>query len=100
MIPVFNDLKFKKHPLGKGWAGFYNFENGYRISVTCGETMYCTPKLYLKSPGDYSEFEIAILGPDDEWATKEILPNSEEDVIGWLPREKVTEIMELIQNHK
>ena len=100
MIPVFNDLKFQKHPGGKGWAGFYNFDNGYRISVTCGEMMYCTPKLYLKSPGDYSEFEIAILGPDNEWATKEILPNSEEDVIGWLTREKITEIMDLIQNHK
>lgn len=99
-MATFNDLKFQKHPAGGGWAGWYDFDNGCKISVICGEFAYSTPKLSLSGPAEYDQFEVAILGADGEWATKEILPNSEEDVIGWLSREKISEIMELIQNHK
>ena len=97
---TFNDLKFKKHPNGRGWAGWYTFENGYRISVVCGEMAYCTPKLYLKLIEEYESFEIAILDNNNEWATKEILPGAEDDVVGWLSPDNISEIMNPINAHK
>lgn len=96
----FKDLKFKKHPNGKGWAGWYTFENGYRISVVCGDFAYCTPKLSLKLIEEYESFEVAILDNNNEWATKEILPGAEEDVVGWISKANISQIMRVINEHK
>ena len=96
-MATFNDLKFKKHPVGKGWAGFYIFDNGYRISVVCGESFYCTPKSYEKNPADYSAYEVAILDHNNDFATKKIIEQSEEDIVGWLERNQITSIMEAIE---
>jgi hypothetical protein len=96
-MATFNDLKFKKHPLSKGWAGFHIFENGYRISVTCGETMYCTPKSNLPNPGDYTSFEVAVLDDDSVFVTKNLVTNTPDDIIGWVSREQITELMQHIE---
>ena len=96
-MATFNDLKFQKHPYSKGWAGSKIFDNGYRLSVTCGESMYCTPKSNLPNPGDYTSFEVAVLDPDNEWATKKLITNAPDDIIGWMSREQITELMEIIE---
>lgn len=97
-LPTFKDLKFISRNTG-GWSGFYIFENGYRLSVVCGEAMYCTPKINLPNPADYSAFEIAVLGPDNEWATKEFFPEHEDDVVGWQSLEEITDLMVKISEH-
>ena len=96
----FEDLIFKSHPLSKGWAGFYEFKNGYRISVTAGESMYCIPKLSLKNPSDYESFEVAILDSKGEWATQEIIEGADHEVIGWIKPNIITEIMQVIETTK
>ena len=95
-MATFNDLIFIKHPVTKGWAGKYDFKNGYKISVTCGETMYCTPKSNLPNPADYDSFEVAILDNKNEWATKNII-QSEDDVVGWISREEISELMARVE---
>jgi len=99
-MATFNDLKFQKHPYSKGWAGFKVFDNGYRLSVTCGETMYCTPKSNLPNPGDYTSFEVAVLDADGDFVTKDLLTNAPDDVVGWIGREQITELMEHIESIK
>ena len=57
-------------------------------------------KLYLKLIEEYESFEIAILDNNNEWATKEILPGAEDDVVGWLSPDNISEIMNAINAHK
>tara|TARA_B110000285_G_C15104358_1_gene607002 strand:+ start:105 stop:404 length:300 start_codon:yes stop_codon:yes gene_type:complete len=99
-MSLFEDLKFAKHPAGLAWSGNKHFKNGYKISVAAGESMYSTPKLYLRSPGDYTTYEIAVLDKDNEWATKQFFPEHNDDVLGWLTKEEVSELMQRIENTK
>ena len=100
MALTFNDVKFIKHPIGSSWAGNYQFENGHRLSVVAGPSMYCEPKLSLPNPADYKTFEVAVLDSNGDWATKTFVPDIEDDVIGWVTREQITELMAKIETFK
>ncbi len=93
----FRDLKFQSHPSIKGWAGHYTFKNGYRISIVAGESAYCTPKLSLNGPDNYSEFEVAILNPTGEFATTKFIKDCQDPIIGWQDRKAINELMAYVE---
>tara|TARA_Y100001958_G_C21247615_1_gene579164 strand:+ start:309 stop:632 length:324 start_codon:yes stop_codon:yes gene_type:complete len=98
-MPTFNNVQFKKHPVSKGWAGIYIFEDNTRLSVVCGETMYCDPKSNLPKLEDYHAFEVAVLNDKDEFITKQYYPENNEDVVGWQSREMITQLMANIETN-
>lgn len=93
---AFNNLEFKKHRNGSGYQSLYKFDNGYTLSVVCGEHYYCTPKLSLPEANRYSSFEIAVLDKEDKFCTSDFI-KVDDQVAGWINREKITEVMEQIE---
>jgi len=91
----FKDLKFTKRFDGVG--SLHKFDNGITLSVVAGVGRYCTPRENSPSPEDYSSFEIGIWGKDGRWLTRDIVPNNNNDVIGWLSRDEINEIISLIE---
>jgi len=88
MIKKFKDLTFKLHP---AFPYFHaraqiKFSNGYGVSVvTGGVSSYATEGTY----------ELAIIDNDGNLVYDTHITN---DVIGHLPADKVTAVMEEIQN--
>tara|TARA_B100000900_G_scaffold347796_1_gene313144 strand:+ start:244 stop:558 length:315 start_codon:yes stop_codon:yes gene_type:complete len=100
MTPTFKDIKFETHPHSGGWAGNLKFHNGVRMSIVCGDFAYCTPKLTLKNVEEYSSFEVALLDSTNEFCTKKIIPEAEDDVIGWASPKNIEEIISKIETFK
>lgn len=88
----FKDLVFQKHPIGSSWAGGFDFKNGYRISVVAGPNMYCSPKLALPDPFEFTEYEVAVLDNTGAFITN-LFSESDEDVLGWQTPTAINEIM-------
>jgi len=84
----FEDLEFEKiedSPYQIGVKCKMVFENGYGVSVVCHTHSY---------GGKNGLFEIAVLGKDGDLTYDTPVTN---DVIGYLNREEVTDIMEQVQ---
>lgn len=81
----FNDLQFKKHPIGQGIMSRMMFDNGYGVSVVK------TPFTY---GGDKDLYELAVLDSEGSLCYNTSITN---DVIGYLRPEDVTDVMEKIQ---
>jgi len=89
-MKTFDDLVFNKHPLyeneniGVAHQARLDFPNNYGVSV-------------VKSPSSYGGkdnlWELAVLYCDEITYNTSIT----DDVIGWLTNEKVTEIMQKVQ---
>jgi len=87
----FEDLEFEKiedAPYQIGVKCKMVFENGYGVSVVCHTHSY---------GGKNGLFEIAVLGKDGDLTYDTPVTN---DVIGYLSREEVTDIMEQVQELK
>lgn len=88
----FDDLIFETHPGGSGFLGRMFFPNGYGISVVRFKTPF--------GGGSYTngdQWEVAVLmGNDEDW---DLCYDTEitNDVIGYLDKNEVTDIMEQIQ---
>jgi hypothetical protein len=87
----FEDLEFEKikedsHRIGVKCRMV--FENGYGVSVVCHTHSY---------GGKNGLFEIAVLGKDGDLTYDTPVTN---DVIGYLSREEVTDIMKQVQELK
>jgi hypothetical protein len=93
---VFKDLVFKDK-FG-GLSAKMDFDNGFSISVIAGKTAYSTPREDQDSPDDFSSFEIAVFDPQGNWATKQFVPDHEDDVLGWQDRGQINALMLLIQS--
>jgi hypothetical protein len=96
-MKTFSDLVFKDRAYGDIGARL-KFDNGFTISVQAGSFNYSTPKEALKSPDDFSAFEVAVFAPNDDWATKQFVPNHHDDVLGWQDRGQINALMLLIQS--
>lgn len=95
-MATFKDLQFEKK-----WGGVganYTFNNGITLSVQAGTMNYSTPKEDLPSAGYYSSFEIAMWDKDGEWVTQDIVPGHNDDVVGYVSRENIDEIISLIES--
>ena len=95
---TFDDLEFEKTYGGVGAS--HMFDNNFSISVQAGKGAYSTPRDYLSDPDEYSLFEVAIVDREGHWATKDFIPNHNDDVKGWVSREEISEIMVIIQSLK
>ena len=87
----FEDLEFeqiKDSPYQIGVKCKIVFENGYGVSVVCHTHSYGSKN---------GLFEIAVLGKDGDLTYDTPVTN---DVIGYLSREEVTDIMKQVQELK
>ena len=71
------------------------FPNGYKLSIQCGETNYCTK---TSEEGGTTDAEIAVIAPDGSWATKEVVAGAlgeslEDDVRGCTTVSEIAKIM-------
>jgi hypothetical protein len=73
--------------------------NGFTLSVVGGSGMYSTPREDLNSPDDFTSFEIAVFDSNGDWATQTFFPDNGDDVVGWVNREGITELIGKLQNH-
>ena len=97
-MKVFKDLVFKDK-FGGVSAGM-DFDNGFSISVIAGKMAYSTPREDNKDPEFFSSFEVAVFDPQGNWATKQFVPDHNDDVLGWQDRGQINALMLLIQSKK
>lgn len=96
-MKVFKDLVFGDR-FGGGIGARMDFDNGFSISVVAGRMAYSTPREERDSPDDFASFEVAVFGPDGGWATKQFVPDHDDDVLGWQDRGQINALMLLIQS--
>ena len=95
----FSNIIFKPRDVG-GFTSTTHFKNGYTLSVVCGSFAYCTPREDLDSPDKHSSFEIAIWDDKENWVTKRFFPDHHDDVVGWLSRDEINDLMDRISNYE
>ena len=96
-MKVFKDLVFGDR-FGGGIGARMDFDNGFSISVVAGRMAYSTPREEKDSPDDFSSFEVAVFAPNGDWATKQFVPDLDDDVLGWQERGQINALMLLIQS--
>ena len=77
---------------GKGFQ--LQFENGYRLSVQFGQGNYCEHRYAAEQVRDHKSLdaEIAVIGPDGEWAPRPQWGFEDDDVRGWVSADEVARI--------
>ena len=70
--------------------------NGYRLSVTAGEMMYCDPQEDLDDVEGYNNFEVAELD-DNGFATRKFVPGLDDDVLAYVSRDEINDIINAIE---
>ena len=95
-MKVFKDLVFGKRFSGIGAR--MDFDNGFSISAIAGRSAYSTPREDKDSPDDFEAFEVAVFGPNGDFATKQFVPDLDDDVLGWQSRGQINALMLLIQS--
>lgn len=81
---TFDDLKFNPHKICDGTHAIINFNNGYGVSVVCGEWFYSN---------GVDTYELAILYNGRITYDTGIT----DDVMGYLSSYEVTDIMKKVQ---
>jgi len=97
-MKVFKDLEWRSWQ--DGVAATQKFDNGFELSIVAGPGKYSSPKDERNSPDDFISFEVAIFDPQGNWATKDFVPDADDDVIGWQDRGQINALMLLIQSKK
>jgi hypothetical protein len=80
-------MKLKiEHPLG-GYQSSLNFGE-YEVSIVGGRE---------RAYGDFvNTFELAIFDKDNNFVTKKLVSSAEHDVVGWLDKEELMDIINQI----
>lgn len=76
----------KPHFRGQGIHRIYKFANGLQVSAIQSETAYAND----------DEWEIAVMYADGSWATKQVFPDSWDDVIGYISDERLIKMLEKV----
>ena len=92
----FKDIVFSKNASGN-LNGNHTFENGVILSVICGSGAYSNPRENKDTEKEFSSFEVAILNKDKEFITKQVIPTSVDDVLGWLGRKEIDVLMAILE---
>ena len=96
-MKVFKDLVFSANRTS-GINSRTDFDNGFSLSVIAGGIAYSTPREDSTDPDFFSEFEVAVFGPDGEF-TREFFPEDHDnDVLGWQTRDDINTLMLQIQS--
>lgn len=88
-MKTFKDLQFNEHSL-QGEFAFLEFDNGCGVSVVTGNMFY--------SNGTHVDYELAMVNTITGDLQYHEITNH--DVLGYLSKEEVTEVMEKIQSLK
>ena len=99
-MKVFKDLQFNTSKFSGGIGATMRFDNGFEIGVQAGSFNYSTPREDLKSPDDFVSFEVAVIAPNGDWATKQFVPDHDDNVLGRQDRGQINALMLLIQSKK
>jgi len=81
----FHNIIFKREDGLGGFRSTTHFQNGLKLSVS--------------GINQFLSFEIGIFDSDGEWVTKEFFPDHNDDVVGWLSRDEINDLMDRIANH-
>ena len=95
----FHNIIFKREDGLGGFRSTTHFQNGLKLSVAAGFGVYCTPREDLSSINQYLSFEIGVFDSDGEWITQQFFPDHHDDVVGWLNRDDINDLMNRIANH-
>lgn len=74
----------------------YKFSNGLCLSAVQDFMSYGNRE-YM---GEKGQWEIAVLDPKGNFKTKDIFPNADDDVIGWLDFNRVYELVHVVDDYK
>jgi len=95
----FHNIIFKREDVLGGFRSRTHFTNGLSLSVSAGSGIYCNPREDRSSINQYLTFEIAVFDADDNFITTTFFPDSHDDVVGWLSRDEINDLMDRISNH-
>lgn len=95
---TFDDLKFEIKNDGM-WKS-KTIINGLTLSVIAGEFAYSTPRVNLKNIDDYHRFEAAVMDENGHLYTRKIRTRLLDDVIGYMTREEINELIIEIENYE
>lgn len=95
---TFDDLKFEIKNDGM-WKS-KTLINGLILSIIAGEFAYSTPNVNLKNIDDYHRFESAVMDEDGNLYTRKIRTRLLDDVIGYMTREEINELIIEIENYE
>ena len=93
----FDSLNFKVDRNGN-WNAVYDFGEGVRFSILAGKGAYSTPREYLDNPMDYRQYEVMLRFPGLK-SPQDIGIQENDDVFGYLTKEKVTEYARLVEEN-
>ena len=96
---TFNDIQFTTHPNGYGIAGILAV-NDFTISVIAGPGYYSFPKQDFKSPDKFTSFEVSVWDNDGKFVTQDLYPGHENDVIGWLSKDDINDLILKLETQK
>ena len=94
---TFEELKFIEKPHGFGWVSRTPLSDGVEVSVVAGKYAYCEPREELNDPMDYSLYEIAVF-KDGEFTREYFDEGHSDDVLGYVDKETIVNIINKIQN--
>ena len=88
----FKDIKFEKRRIG-GIQARVELKDEMILSIVAGEFAYSSPRADFGEPEQFESFEIAIIDKDGDFVTREHLAVEHNDVLGWVSREQIEEII-------
>ena len=94
-LKTFRNLKFKKHPNGKGLQAKMFFKNGYGVSIIRFKSPIGTG--YSSYTNNEKEWELAVMKGNKKKNTLTYETSITNDVIGHLSVRQVTNIMKRVQ---
>ena len=95
----FHNIIFKRNDGLGGFRSRTHFTNGLSLSVSAGSGIYSNPREDRSSINQFLTFEIAVFDADDNFITKTFFPDGHDDVVGWLSRVEINDLMNRIANH-
>ena len=95
----FHNIIFKRNDGLGGFRSRTHFTNGLSLSVSAGSGIYSNPREDRSSINQFLTFEIAVFDADDNFITKTFFPDGHDDVVGWLSRDEINDLMNRISNH-
>lgn len=94
---TFDNIIFSKNRFGDGISAKVQFDNGVVMSIIAGKGAYSNPREAKFHSDDFRSFEVAILDVEGNFITRDFVPDAHDDVLGWVSREKINELITKIE---
>lgn len=90
---TFDNIVFSKNIFGDGISSRTQFDNGVVLSIIAGKGAYSNPREAKFHSDDFRSFEVAILDGEGNFITMKFAPDAGDDVLGWMSREDINELI-------